>query len=109
MSLKSAFDELDLIPENDEMLIPTPENFFKKKNNTDLTDSYEEMTDFNLKIIKNKNWGVSNIEKKDNNRYNRLKALKPQLKDLQKEISYSLIKDKSILRLKVPRLRNAIK
>jgi hypothetical protein len=87
MSLKSAFDNLELIPEFEERYIGTPEDIIKKRIVEDRSDNYEDMTKFNLKIINDRSWGYSISDKTVNDRYNRLKPKKLAMKDLQKEVS----------------------
>jgi hypothetical protein len=85
MSLKSAFDQLDLIPEYDERNIPTPEDILKPIEES-YREPYEDMTKFNLKILNDKSWGDIS-EKNVNDRYTMLKPKKLSQKDLSKELS----------------------
>ena len=99
-NLMHTFDELELMPEFDEMSKKykgKAENVLKqkKKPEDDKQDNLDEMNNFALNIIKNKTWG-SQPNKESRMRYTEHKPIKPSLKDVEKEIGNHH---------KIPRLR----
>jgi hypothetical protein len=98
-SLKNTFDELELMPEFDEMSKKyrgKAENVLKKKKTEDnKEENLDEMNKFTLNILKNKTWG-DQPNKESRMRFAEFKPVKPSIKDLEKEVG-------SVS--KIPRLR----
>ena len=90
VSLKSTFEELDLLPELDEMskkFNATSENILKRRKKEEEMNktNLEDMNKFTLSIVKNKNWGLQGDDK-IRNKYTELKPNKLKTKDLIKEV-----------------------
>jgi hypothetical protein len=100
LNLKNTFDELELMPEFDEMSKKyrgkVSENVLKAKKNEDVkTENFDDMNNFTINIIKNKTWG-NQANKESRMRYTELKPQKPSLKEIEKEVGNIS---------KIPRLR----
>ena len=108
-TLKSNLDILDLIPEYDENDYSNNNiDIFKKRKTylqeqkeqekRKLTNDLEDIDKFNIKIIKNNQWG--NISQEKSKNFNLFKKpSKPDRKELEKELG------KKIVSIKMPRSR----
>ena len=103
MSLKSALDSLDLIPEYEENRLESNnidifkrrKNYLQEKKELDkklISSSLDEINKFNYNILKNKGWGQSAID--------RLKLeepkiyYKPNKKELERELGQNIVNKK---------------
>ena len=103
MSLKSALDSLDLIPEYEENRLESNnidifkrrKNYLQEKKELDkklISSSLDEINKFNYNILKNKGWGQSAID--------RLKLEEPKIyytpnkKELERELGQNIVNKK---------------